>query len=175
MISRMCLSLGLKTLSASCGNNQILKGTTIFQGRQRDQVMCTCRGMSYCISPSAKENWIVHLPSFLHLYLLFSGGSGVPLALLLQLQLLLMKNQRTHCCAYFQTFNQLKVTFRSDLVHIVGLFSWGGVNIAMFFIFFWFAPIYHPSPIVLNRHIMTPCPQACVLSDFQFFSTTAVW
>ena len=116
-MSRMCLSLGLKTLPACCGTNQILKGTTIFQGRQRDQGMCRCRGMSYCISPSAKENWIVHLPSFLHLYLLFSGGSGVPLALRLQLQLLLMKNQRTHCCAYFQTFNQLQVTFRSDLVH----------------------------------------------------------
>ena len=30
-------------------------------------------------------------------------GSGVPFALRLQLQLLLMKNQRTHCCTYFQT------------------------------------------------------------------------
>ena len=45
-------------------------------------------------------------------------GSGVPLALRLQLQLLLMKNQRTHCCMYiFSNLDQLKVTFRIDLVH----------------------------------------------------------
>ena len=45
-------------------------------------------------------------------------GSGVPFALRLQLQLLLMKNQRTHCCMYiFSNLDQLKVTFRIDLVH----------------------------------------------------------
>ena len=119
MISRMCLSLGLKTLSASCGNNQILKGTHIFQERQRDQgiyALCRYRGTSYCISPSAKENWNVR--ALLDFYIcIYCSRLWSPFRIASSITAP-PDEKSAHTLLYiFSNLDQLKVTFRIDLLH----------------------------------------------------------
>ena len=118
MISRMCLSLGLKTLSASCGNNKILKGTHIFKEDRgtKAYALHRCRGTSYCISPSAKENWNVRalLDFYICIYCsrlwgLFRIASSITAP---------PDEKLADTLLYiFSNLDQLKVTFRIDLVH----------------------------------------------------------